>query len=149
MHNLHLLRTSRHTVFELKIFVNNFFPSLQLRFRQMIFSFPLCLFLHRLKWQSLPARVVVTTKTMTFLRLSCSMKNCPQTLPPRQTFPNPQKGLICYRPLAGDNQGCTNVQSVTNVSSTTPFSPSTRGSTVGCSPTTARSAGGLSGQPLC
>lgn len=121
-----------------------------LRFSQMIFSFPLCLSLHLWKWPSPPTRVLATMKTMTFLRLSCSTKSCLQTLPPRLTFPNRQKGPICHHLLAGDSsQGCINAPSVTNASSITPSSLNTRESTVGCSLTTAPSAGGLSGPPPC
>lgn len=116
----------------------------------MIFSFPLCVSLHRWKWPSLPTRVLVMMKIMTFLRSSCSTKNCRRTLPRRRTFPNPQKGLISHHLLAGgSSRGCINAQSVINASSITLSSSNTRESTVGCSLTTAPSAGGLSEQPPC
>lgn len=129
----------------------NWLKVVLLRFSQMIFSFPLCLFPHRWKWPSLPTRVLVTMKIMTFLRSSCSMKNCRQTLPLQQIFPSHRKGLIIYRHLlAGDSrQGCINAPSVTNASSITLSSSSTRESTAGCSLTTAPNVGGLSEQPLC
>lgn len=116
----------------------------------MIFSFPLCVSLHRWKWPLLPTRVRVTMKIMTSLRLSCSMKNCLQTLPHQLTFLNHQKGLTSHLLLAGDSsQGCINAPSVTNASSITLSSSNTRESTVGCSLTTALSVGELSEQPLC
>ncbi len=116
----------------------------------MIFSFPLCVSLHRWKWLSPPTRVLVTTKIMMFLKLSCLTKNCLQTLPRRRTFQNLQKGLTSHHLLAGgSSQGCINVLTVTNASSITRSSSNTRESTVGYSLTTALSVGGLFEQPLC
>lgn len=87
-------------------------------------------------------------KIMMFLRLSCLTKNCPRTRLHLRTFPSRRKGTICHRPLAGSSsRGCINAPSATNASSITPSSSNTRGSTVGCSLTTALSVAGPSEQP--
>lgn len=115
----------------------------------MISSFPLCVSRHRWRSPSLLTRVLAMTKTVTFLRLSCSMKSYLQTLPRQRTFLTCPKGPICRHPLAGSSsRGCTNAPSVTNASSITLSSSNTRESTVGCSLTTALSVAGLSEQPL-
>lgn len=122
---------------------------LQLHFNRMISSFPPCVFRHPWKWPSPPIRALVMMKTMMFLRLSCLMKNYPQTPRPQRTFRNLLKGLTCQHLLAGSSSpGCINAPSVTNASSTTLCSSSTREFTVGCSLTTAPSVGGPSEQPL-
>lgn len=124
--------------------------SFQLHFSQMISSSPPCVSLRHLKQPSLPTQVLVTMKIMTFLRSSCSMKNCLQTLPHQLIFLNPRKGLTSHHLLAGgSSQGCINAPSVTNASSITLSSSNTRESTVDCSLTIAPSVGGLSEQPPC
>lgn len=116
----------------------------------MTFSFLLSLSLHRWRWPSLPTPVLVMMIIMTFPRLSCSTKSCPQTPPLRLTFLNPPKGLISRRLLAGDSsQECTSAQSVINASNITQCLLNTRECTAGCSLTTALSVEGLSEQPPC
>lgn len=88
------------------------------------------------------------TKTTTFLKLLCSMKNSQPTPRHPPTSLNRQKGPTCH-PLhaEGSRQGSSSAPNVTNASRITPSSWNTSGSTVGCSPITALSVGGLSGQP--
>lgn len=118
----------------------------------MISSFPPCLFLPRWRWPSHRIRVLVMTKIPMFLRLSCLMRSCPQTLkflPPQRIFQNHQKGTSFRHLDGGSSRECINVRSVTSASSITLSSSNTSGFTAGCSLTTAQSAGGPSEQPPC
>lgn len=123
--------------------------SSQHRFTQMISSFPLCLSLRHWKWPSRPIPALAMKVPM-FRRLSCLMKSCRQTLPPRRTFLTRRKELISPHLLVDDSsQEFTNAPSVTNASSITQSSWNTSACTAACSRTTAPSVGGRSERPRC